>query len=44
MSYLQNVCTISAILYFAPLVEVEYFDSREPRTAALAHFLCAETA
>jgi len=38
MSYLQNVCTISAILYFASLAEVDYFDLL---TAVLAHFLCS---
>ena len=46
VSYLHNVCTISYILhFFAPLIEVQYFDDREPLTAVLAHFLCtcAET-
>jgi len=47
ISYLHNVCTILAnLFFFAPFVEIEHFDDWEPFTAVLAHFLCtfAETA
>jgi len=35
---MSAVCTIAITYFFAPFVEVEYFDDQEPLTAELADF------